>query len=140
MTDQTLRRMELTRTDDGRLQAVNRRGGVLQIGDGEDDDFTPVELLLAAIGACTALDVLAITGKRASPSSFDVVVEGHKVRDDDGNHLVDLTLSLAATFPEGADGDNAREVLPRSLRQSADRLCTVGRTVQLGAPIDYRLA
>jgi hypothetical protein len=30
-------------------------------------------------------------------------------------------------------------VLPRALRQTADRLCTVGRTMQLGTSIDYRL-
>jgi uncharacterized OsmC-like protein len=138
MTDDSLRRVELTRTEDGRLLAVNRRGGVLGIGEGADDHFTPVELLLAALGGCTALDVLAITGKRASPTAFDVVVEGHKVRDDGGNHLVDLTVSLAVEFPDGPGGDEAREVLPRSIRQSGDRLCTVGRTVQLGAPIEYR--
>jgi hypothetical protein len=31
-------------------------------------------------------------------------------------------------------------VLPRSIQQSADRLCTVGRTLQLGTTIDYRQA
>ena len=33
-------------------------------------EFTPIELLLAAIGGCTALDVEAITGKRADPTDF----------------------------------------------------------------------
>lgn len=138
MDDDSLRRVQLTRTDDGRLLAVNRRGGVLPIGEGGDGDFTPVELLLAALGGCTALDVLAITGKRESPTSFEVAVEGHKVRDEGGNHLVDLRLDFTVSFPDGPGGDQAREVLPRSIRQSADRLCTVGRTIQLGAPIEYR--
>ncbi len=50
MDDQTLRYIDLTRADDGRYQATNRRGGVLPIGDGDDTDFTPVELLLDGAG------------------------------------------------------------------------------------------
>jgi len=65
------------------------------------------------------------------------VAEGEKVRDEDGNHLVDLRLTFEVRFPEGEDGDRARDALPRSIAQSRDRLCTVGRTVQLGAAVEY---
>jgi len=41
-------------------------------------------------------------------------------------------------FPAGADGDAARAVLPDAIRKSHDRLCTVGRTVELGTPITER--
>ncbi|HEY3531195.1 MAG TPA: OsmC family protein [Nocardioides sp.] len=138
MSEDSLRQLDLTQIGEGRYKAVNGRGGVLPIGSGDDPDFTPVELLLAALAGCTAIDVGLITGKRAQPDSFDVHVEGHKVRDDDGSHLVDLQVTLAVRFPEGEAGDRAREVLPRSIQQSADRLCTVGRTLQLGTAIDYR--
>jgi putative redox protein len=136
--DPTLRGLHLTRTGKGRYRAVNVRGGELRLGTGDDADFTPVELLLAALGGCTAIDVDLITGKRADPEAFEVRVEGHKVRDDDGSHLVDLVVALTVTFPVGEEGDRAREVLPRAIRQSADRLCTVGRTLQLGTSIDFR--
>ncbi|HET7430204.1 MAG TPA: OsmC family protein [Nocardioides sp.] len=137
MTDPTLRTLDLTRIGQGRYKAVNRRGGVLPVGSGEDPDFTPVELLLAALAGCTAIDVDLITGKRATPEAFDVHVEGHKVRDDGGSHLVDLSVTVSVRFPEGEDGDRAREVLPRAVRQAGDRLCTVGRTLQLGTTISY---
>jgi putative redox protein len=140
MTDDTLRQLGLTQIGAGRYKAVNGRGGVLPVGSGDDPDFTPVELLLAALAGCTAIDVGAITGKRATPESFDVHVDGHKVRDDDGSHLVDLSVTISIVFPEGEDGDRAREVLPRAIRQTGDRLCTVGRTLQLGTTIDYREA
>jgi putative redox protein len=138
MSEETLRQMDLTRIGEGRYQAVNVRGGVLPIGRGDDSEFTPVELMLAALVGCTAIDVGLITGKRASPDAFDIHVDGDKVRDDGGNHLVDLKVTVSVTFPEGEDGDRAREVLPRAIQQSADRLCTVGRTLQLGTSIDYR--
>jgi uncharacterized OsmC-like protein len=137
MSDETLRQMDLTQIGEGRYKAVNVRGGVLPIGSGDDPDFTPVELLLAALAGCTAIDVGSITGKRADPEAFDLHIEGHKVRDDGGSHLVDLSVTVAITFPEGEDGDRAREILPRAIQQTGDRLCTVGRTLQLGTTIAY---
>jgi putative redox protein len=138
MNDETLRQLDLTQIGAGRYKAVNARGGVLPVGSGDDPDFTPVELLLAALAGCTAIDVGLITGKRAQPEQFDVHVEGHKVRDDGGSHLVDISVTVAITFPEGDAGDAAREVLPRAIQQTGDRLCTVGRTLQLGTTIDYQ--
>lgn len=136
----TYRSVELTRIGEHRYKATNWRGGVLPIGEGDDPDFTPVELMLASLAGCTAIDVGLITGKRAQPKAFGVHVEGHKVRDEGGSHLVDVAVTVSITFPDGDAGDAAREVLPRALRQTGDRLCTVGRTLQLGTPIDYRLA
>jgi putative redox protein len=131
------RRVGLTKIGEGRFKATNARGGVLPIGSGGDPDFTPVELLLAAMAGCSAIDVDLITGKRAGATTFEVVSEGDKVRDAEGNHLVNLRLTFEVRFADGEAGDAAREVLPRSIAQSRDRLCTVGRTVQLGAPIEY---
>ncbi|MCW2754307.1 MAG: OsmC family protein [Marmoricola sp.] len=132
----TLRFVDLTRIGDGRYKATNRRGGVLPIGSGEDPDFTPVELLLAAIAGCSAIDVDLITGKRASATSFDVRAEGDKIRDDDGNHLVNLKLVFDVVFDQGEAGDAARAVIQRAIEQSRDRLCTVSRTVALPSPVE----
>lgn len=137
MSDDTLRSVELSRMGEGRYKAVNRRGGVLPIGSGEDPDFTPVELLLAAIAGCSAIDVDLITGKRAQPVSFDVHAEGDKIRDEQGNHMTNLRITFDVVFPEGEEGDAARGVLPRSIQQSRDRLCTVSRTVAIGVPVEY---
>jgi uncharacterized OsmC-like protein len=134
----TLRSVELTRIGQARFKATNARGGETFFGTGgEDPDFTPVELLLAAIAGCSALDVEAITHKRVSSTTYDVHAEGHKVRDQHGNHLVDLRVSFDIRFPEGPEGDAARERVQGAMEMSRDRLCTVARTVQLGAPITY---
>lgn len=141
MSDETLRSIALTKIGDARFKATNARGGETFMGNGgEDPDFTPVELLLAAIAGCSAIDVDLITTKRATSTGFDVSAEGHKVRDDDGNHLTGLRLSFDVTFPDGPEGDAAREFLPRAMAMSRDRLCTVSRTVQLGAEITYDVA
>ena len=131
------RRIDLTKMGEGRYKATNARGGVLPVGSGDDPDFTPVELLLAALAGCGAIDVDLITGKRAEATTFDVVAEGTKIRDDQGNRLVDLRVTFDVRFPEGEDGDRARDMLPRAIQQTRDRLCTVGRTVALGEPVEY---
>ena len=133
---ETHRSIELSRIGEGRYKAVNRRGGVLPIGSGDDPDFTPVELLLAALAGCGAIDVDLITGKRAQAESFDVRAEGDKVRDEQGNHLTNLTVTFDLVFPEGEAGDRARDVLPRTLQQVRDRLCTVSRTVAIGENVE----
>lgn len=143
MTEQpdSHRSIELTKIGEGRYKATNARGGETFFGSGgEDPDFTPVEMLLAAIAGCSAIDVDLITRKRATAESFRVSASGEKVRDDQGNHLVDLRMVFDVLFPAGEEGDAARAAMPRSLAQTRDRLCSVGRTVQIGTPIDYRLA
>ena len=134
----TLRSVELTRIGHARFKATNGRGGETFFGTGgEDPDFTPVELLLAAIAGCSALDVEAITHKRVSSTTYDVHAEGHKVRDEHGNHLVDLHVSFDVRFPDGPEGDAARARVPGAMERARDRWCPVARTVQLGAPVAY---
>jgi uncharacterized OsmC-like protein len=140
MTEATsdIRSIDLVQVGEHRFEAVNARGGVLSLSHGEDTDFTPVELLLAALAGCGALDIDFITGKRAPFETFAARAVGEKVRDAGGNHLVGLTVTFDVTFPAGEDGDAARAVLESAVQRSQDRLCTVGRTVTLGDPVRYR--
>lgn len=139
-TDDTWRGIDLTRIGEGRYKATNQRGGIVPIGSGEDPDFTPVELLLAALAGCAGVTVDELTSRRAQPLSFDMTAEGHKVKDDGGSRLVGLTVTFDVVFPEGEDGDRAREFLPRAVQTTHDRICTVSRTVSLGEPVAYVVA
>lgn len=134
------RSVSMTRVEKGLYVVTNARGGTMRVGGGsETPEFTPVELFLTAMAACSATDVDFITSRIAEPESFDVVAEGEKSKDEDGNHLGEIEITLRVRFPQGSDGDRARERLPRAVAQSRDRLCTVSRTVQRGAPITYRV-
>lgn len=136
--DPQLRSVELSRIGPARFKATNARGGETFFGTGgEDPDFTPVELLLAAIAGCSALDVEAITHKRTTSTRFDVHAEGRKVRDDQGNHLTGLRVSFDVAFPDGPEGEAARDRVQSAIEMSRDRLCTVSRTVQLGEDVVY---
>lgn len=134
---ETLRTVDLEKVGEHRFKAVNVRGGVVPIGHGEDPDFTPVELLLAALAGCGAIDLDFLTGKFTPFETFAARATGHKVRDAQGNHLVDIRVTFDVTYPQGEGGDTARERTPRAMQQITDRLCTVGRTVTLGEPVEY---
>lgn len=139
MSADSHRMVTITRTSAGRYTAFNGRGGVLDFGTGEVDDFTPVELFLASIGGCTAVDVDILTTRRAEPESFVVQVDGEKTRDEDGNRMEELSVTFRVRFPQGEGGDAARALLPDIVRRSHDRLCTVSRTVELGTPVATRI-
>lgn len=139
MSDDSHRMVTITRTSAGRFSAANGRGGTLDFGTGDVYDFTPVELLLTAIGGCTAVDVDIFTTRRAEPESFVVQVDGDKVRDEGGNRMEELSVTFRLKFPEGEGGDAALALAPDAVRRSHDRLCTVSRTVELGTPVTTRI-
>lgn len=142
MADDAQRSVSLTRTGPNRFEALNARGGTIPVGAGSDPDnvaFTPVELLLVGIAGCSGIDIDLLTSRKAEPLSFDISAAAEKVRDEDGNHLGPVTVTVQVRFPEGEAGDAARERLPEAVDLSRDRLCTVSRTVALPTPVHYEV-
>jgi len=134
--DDDHRSVTLSRAAPGAFTLTNPAGGSISVG-AAPTDFTPVELLLAALAGCAAVNIEELTSRRAVPDSFVITAEGYKARDDSGNHLEELRVLVEAVFPEGADGDAARAILPRVVDQTRDRICTVSRTVKRGTAVDY---
>ncbi len=128
------RRVTLDRLDEGIYLARNARGHELRFGSKDPDGFTPVELFLAAIAGCTAVDIDVVTGRRSPAEQFQARVDA-EVSHEDGNILRDIVLTFSVTFPAGEAGDAAREMLPRVARTSHDRTCTVSRTIEAGTPV-----
>ena len=140
MNDDTTRAIGLTRLGLGRYEAINARGGTVEFSTDREQTFTPVELFLASIAGCSAIDVDFITSKRSEPLRFEVSMTANKVRDDHGNHLVNLSMTFDVAFPDDEGGRAAAEVLPDAITRTHDRLCTVSRTVEIGAPVAMSIA
>ena len=137
--DSVHRSVTVERITQGVFTVTNTRGGQLKFGTGSGTEFTPTELLLAAIGGCTAIDIDILTSRRAEPDRFQVRSDASKARDAGGNRLTDIQVTFKITFPADPDGDEARAILPDAVKKSHDRLCTVGRTVEIGTPITTRI-
>jgi len=139
MAQDTHRQVSIARDAAGKYTVTNVRGGTIPVGTGSDGEFTPVELMLAAIGACTGVDVDILTSRRAEPTEFTIEVEAEKIRDALGSRLTDIAVTFHLAFPDGAGGDAARELLPGAVRRSHDSLCTVSKTVELGTPVTSKV-
>ena len=129
--------VHLIRRGPSSYEAAKARGVRLPIGG--EDGFSPVELLLAAIAGCSAVDVDLMTSRRAEPTGFDVTASGRKVREG-GNHLEDVEVTFTLRFPDGPEGDAARARIAPAVRASQERDCTVSRTVELPTPITFTIA
>ncbi len=140
MAQETHRQVGIQRIAPGQYTVTNERGGTITVGSGAEGEFTPVELLLTAIGTCTAIDVDVLTSRRAEPTEFTIEVGAEKIRDELGSRLTDIAVTFHVAFPEGAGGDAARELLPGAVRRSHDSLCTVSKTVELGTPVKSEIA
>jgi len=139
MNDETRRAVSLTRLAHGRYEATNARGGTVAISTDREQTFTPVELFLASIAGCAAIDVDLITSKRAEPVRFEMSMTANKVSDEHGHHLVNLTMTFDVAFPDDETGRMALAALPDAIARTHDRLCTVSRTVEIGTPVTTRI-
>ncbi|MEQ8146128.1 OsmC family protein [Streptomyces sp. OP7] len=135
MSQDSQRSVVVERTSSGHFVATNPRGGTITFSTDGGAEFTPVELLLAAIGGCSAADVDVATSRHAEPAEFSVAVTGDKISDDQGNRMTNLRVTFSVAFPDEEGADRARAILPRAVKTSHDRLCTVSRTVELGTPV-----
>lgn len=129
MTDR--RAVRLERTSTGNYRATNAAGVSIALGMG-DDVFSPVELLLAAIGGCSAIDVDVVTSRRGEPDEFTVEVSAEKLVDETGGScLQDVVADFHLAFGDGERAREAAGLVDRLVRLSHDRDCTVSRTVEL---------
>lgn len=133
------RSVTVTRRETGRYRARNARGGELEFGSGDDIEFTPVELLLAAIGGCSAVDVDVVTARRAKAEQFEVEVSGVKEVDDAGAvKLDDVVVDFSVRFADDDPGRRAAGMVERLIRLSRDKDCTVSRSVELPTHLEFR--
>ena len=72
-----IREVSIKRVESRKYQATSLESGAsLEFGQGEGL-LTPVELLLAAIAGCSAIDVDVATTRRSEPENFEVKASGY---------------------------------------------------------------
>ncbi|GAB2476782.1 OsmC family protein [Luteococcus sediminum] len=136
MSDQPKFQVGLERTATGHYVATNRAGVQVHVGS-DDESFSPVELLLAAIGACSAIDVDVVTARRAEAEHFEVEVSAEKMVDETGGvRLRDVAVDFHLAFGDDARGREAAGLVERLVKLSHDRDCTVSRTVEHVTPVE----
>ncbi|MFE5481084.1 OsmC family protein [Streptomyces sp. NPDC056527] len=132
-------RIETVRTGYRTWIARNDRGAEVRIGAADDADaqpsFTPVELLLAAMGGCGGM-VVDRTARAVDHDDLRIVVESVSGPEDDGR-LGRIRVSYEFELPD--NNPKAAEVFARGVRLTHEKFCTVSRTVEHGATVEALL-
>ncbi|MEO3808617.1 OsmC family protein [Sphaerisporangium sp. B11E5] len=123
--------VNVERTDDG-FVARNARGAAVQIGSSDTEGvFTPVELLLAAVGGCNIVTVEPLTAKRGHRlARLSMTVEAEKGAP---NILGPVTITYEVELPE--NDPEADEVFRNVAARVHASYCTVSNTLQKGVPV-----
>lgn len=129
---ESMYRITVERTDDGRYIATNDRGATLELtGSGADGQFSPVELLLVAAAGCNIVTTEPLTAQRGHRMpTLALSATSEKI---ERNKLGPVTLTYSVTFPEGDDA--AEKVFREVAERVEERHCTVSRSLREGTPM-----
>ena len=130
--------IKLERIDDAyHMRAVNENGntietdGSLKIG-GNNKGMRPMQLLLTAVGGCSAIDIITFLRKqRQDLKDFRITVEGERQKDAIPSLFTDIHLHFELT------GDLNEKKVERALSLSMDKYCSVAKTLEKTAKITY---
>ncbi|WP_436760215.1 OsmC family protein [Streptosporangium sp. V21-05] len=127
--------VRVERTDDG-FVARNDRGAEVAMGGGDEQGvFTPVELLLAALGGCNIVTVEPLTAQRGHRMTrLAMTVQAEKV---DSSRLGTITVTYDVELPEG--DEKAAEVLRAVAHRVEEKYCTVSRALRDNMEINLEL-
>lgn len=134
--DPAYRAVSLERLKEKKYRATNSAGVTLDFGQAEGL-FTPVDLLLAAIAGCSAIDVDVVTSRRSSPEEFQVDASALKINEDGAVRLEDVEVRFAVRFPDDAKGQQATKLVDRLMQLSHEKDCTVSRTVENATRVHF---
>ena len=99
---------------------------------GEDSGFSPMQLLLAALGGCTGMDVVSISKKqRQKLTNLEILVSGERVADFPKVYRkVHVVYRLR-------DDSLKEKAVQTAIQLSDDKYCSVGATIKKTARLSH---
>lgn len=131
-------KIELSRLNDGfHMEARNEQGSVVhmdaspEIG-GENLGLRPMQMLLAAMGGCSAIDIITILKKqRQELKDLKVTITGEREKDA----VPSLYTEIHAHFR--LFGKLDPEKAEKAVSLSVEKYCSVAKTLEKTATITY---
>lgn len=129
--------MRLTVTHTGKgsdMECQTPQGAHVRFSDPDESTFgaSPMQSLLASIGACALMDVDVILRKKRLDFQ-NLRVECVGARPDEGHPKPFLGVKLVFRL----DGDVPQKAFDDAVRLSVEKYCSVGATVMKGAPVAF---
>ncbi len=115
-----------------KFKADNEDGGSISIDGNNTDGLSPMQLLLAGIGGCSAIDAVSILEKQKQDlTSLEVEVKGDKQKT--GFHSEYKSIHMH--FKLSGNLDQAK--VQRALDLSIEKYCSVSKALEKGSDISY---
>ncbi len=125
---------------DFNLQAINEDGNDLLMDASEDiggnkKGMRPMQVLLSALGGCSAIDVILILRKqKQTVTSFEMELEGEREKINDYSLFRNITLHFKIK------GEVDYEKAERAIQLSFEKYCSIAKTLEPTASIHYKLS
>jgi len=126
-------KIEIQRIDEKfKMEARNESGNTLYIDSskatgGNEEAFRPMQMILAALGGCSSIDVISILKKQhLEPFDLKVTVDGER----DTGKDVNLFLKVHVHFI--FKGNLPIEKAERAVQLSIEKYCSVAKTLEAG--------
>ncbi len=133
--------IKLQRIDqDFRLEAANEDGHSVVLDasstiGGHDAGMRPMQLLLAGIGSCSAIDIISILRKQRQPlDDIKITVNGER----EANRVPSLFTKIHLHYDLFGELDEAKA--KRAVELSVEQYCSVAKMVEKVAEITYSYA
>ena len=125
------RHLEMTVNPDDTVTVTNKHGTQLTVDQNGLLGLSPLELLLAALGSCSAVDFALLMHKQRDPvEPLRIEVDGDKE---------DTRMQwLRVTYHVDEERDPIK--VERARSKTATDLCTVSRTLADGCPVEHVVA
>jgi len=120
--------------DDTYMEARNEYGNAVHIDGAKENaqGVRPMQLLLMAVGSCSAIDIIGILKKqKQNPEDFKIEVDGE--REKMGTYSLFRKIHIHYKFY----GDIDEKKAERAINLSLDKYCSASKTLEHTAEINY---
>lgn len=131
-------KIEINRLNDGfHMEAVNEQGNIIHLDaspdiGGTNQGMRPMQLLLAAMGGCSSIDLINILKKQKQPlKDLKVTVTGERQKDV----VPALYTEVHAHFRLFGDLDTDK--VQKAVTLSVDKYCSVAKTLESTAKVTH---
>jgi putative redox protein len=125
-------RIRLVANADGTVVAENEHGARVVMGTSGPHRFSPVELLLVALGGCAGMDFVNLMAKQRRPiAPLELEVTAERAPAD-----AERLAWLRVAYRLEVDEQDATKV-ERARRTIPEKTCTVSRTLMHGCTVEH---
>lgn len=122
---------------DMHMEAKNEEGGLVRMDGsteigGLEGGFSPMQLLLAGVGGCSAIDIIGILKKqRQDLQDMVIEVEGDRQSKEEYSEFTNIHIKFIFT------GDLDPSKVERAINLSLEKYCSVSKTLEKTSEITH---